>query len=314
LRALINCFGIPSGSLEITEVGGYKKDDYFFNRAETVDKIRLDNTGSLVSGSTLSQYVSIQNNDEKYTQDSHQIDVSFSPTTYINTELESIVTANNPSGFDIDNYIGDPRLMASSSYVDLNNFAARNLASFERYDVYDFVRLIKFFDNQLFKMIKDYVPARAVTTTGILIKPHILERSKVKVPIPTWTRPEYSGSIGTAFTTGSEGGVIPSTVSTAYTASFSTLSGSVNKIIDNNSPQYNGEFNGTVLTVTTQSLNPGNIYRKATYIDLNYSASIYTNFAEFNTGTLAQGEIKIYYYDDVINNTAGQEPEPPAEP
>ena len=181
LRALINCFGIPSGSLEITEVGGYKKDDYFFNRAETVDKIRLDNTGSLVSGNTLSQYVSIQNNDEKYTQDSHQIDVSFSPINELNSEIESLVQSNEPGGFNLDEYIGDPNLLSSGSYVALNAFAARNMASIERYDVYDYIRLIKFFDNQLFKMVKDFVPARAITTTGIVVKPHILNRSKMEL-------------------------------------------------------------------------------------------------------------------------------------
>lgn len=302
LRALINCFGIPSGSLEITEVGGYKKDDYFFNRAETVDKIRLDNTGSLVSGNTLSQYVSIQNNDKKYTQDSHQIDVSFSPINELNSEIESLVQSNEPGGFNLDEYIGDPNLLSSGSYVALNAFAARNMASIERYDVYDYIRLIKFFDNQLFKMVKDFIPARAVTTTGIVVKPHILNRSKIKVPTPTWTRPEYSGSISIASTTGSEGGVIPSTVSTAYTASFSTLSGSVNKIINSNLPQFNGELGGTQLTVTTQSLNPGNIYLSYNQPELNYSASIYTDFDAFKVGTLAQGEIKVYYFDDPFDN------------
>ena len=302
LRALINCFGIPSGSLEITEVGGYKKDDYFFNRAETVDKIRLDNTGSLVSGNTLSQYVSIQNNDKKYTQDSHQIDVSFSPINELNSEIESLVQSNEPGGFNLDEYIGDPNLLSSGSYVALNAFAARNMASIERYDVYDYIRLIKFFDSQLFKMVKDFIPARAVTTTGIVVKPHILNRSKIKVPTPTWTRPEYSGSISIASTTGSEGGVIPSTVSTAYTASFSTLSGSVNKIINSNLPQFNGELGGTQLTVTTQSLNPGNIYLSYNQPELNYSASIYTDFDAFKVGTLAQGEIKVYYFDDPFDN------------
>ena len=302
LRALINCFGIPSGSLEITEVGGYKKDDYFFNRAETVDKIRLDNTGSLVSGNTLSQYVSIQNNDKKYTQDSHQIDVSFSPINELNSEIESLVQSNEPGGFNLDEYIGDPNLLSSGSYVALNAFAARNMASIERYNVYDYIRLIKFFDNQLFKMVKDFIPARAVTTTGIVVKPHILNRSKIKVPTPTWTRPEYSGSISIAFTTGSEGGVIPSTVSTAYTASFNTLSGSVDKIINSNLPQFNGELGGTQLTVTTQSLNPGNVYLSYSQPELNYSASIYTDFDAFKVGTLAQGEIKIYYFDDPFDN------------
>jgi len=304
LRALINCFGIPSGSLEITEVGGYKKDAYFFNRAETIDKIRLDNTGSLVSGSTLSQYISIQNNDEKYTQDSHQIDVSFAPAKYLNTYIENQITGSYPSGFNIDDYIGDPTLLSSGSYAGLNNIATTALSGSDRYDMFDFVRLVKFFDNQLFKMVKDFVPARGVITTGVTIKPHILNRSKVAIPTPTWTRPEYSASIDTAFTTGSEGGVISSEISTAYTASFSTLSGSVNKIIDNNSPQFNGELGGTVLTVTTQSLNPGNPYLSYNQPKLNYSASIYTDFDAFKVDTLAQGEIKIYYFDDPFDNLA----------
>ena len=304
LRALINCFGIPSGSLEITEVGGYKKDDYFFNRAETVDKIRLDNTGSLVSGSTLSQYTSIQNNDEKYTQDSHQIDVSFTPTRYLNTHIENQITGSYPSGFNIDEYIGDPTLLSSGSYEDLNKIATTALSGSDSYGIFDFVRLIKYYDNQLFKMVKDFVPARAVTTTGIAIKPHVLNRSKIKIPTPEWTRPEYSGSIDTAFTTGSEGGVIPSTVSTAYTASFSSKSGTVQKVIDNNSPQYNGELDGTILTVTTQSLNPGNPYLSYNQPELNYSASIYTNFNEFKAGALAQGEVKLYYYTDPFSAPA----------
>ena len=177
--------------------------------------------------------------------------------------------------------------------------------------MFDFVRLVKFFDNQLFKMIKDFVPARGVTTTGVTVKPHILNRSKIVVPTPTWTQPEYSGSIDTAFTTGSEGGVISSEVSTAYTASFSTLSGSVNKIIDNNSPQFNGELGGTVLTVTTQSLNPGNPYLSYNQPEINYSASIYTDFDAFKVGTLAQGEIKIYYFDDPFDNAESSIPSGP---
>jgi hypothetical protein len=221
--------------------------------------------------------------------------------------------------FNIDQYIGDPRYMYRDEYrtisgSNLDLQAQQILSGSESYGIYDFVRLIKFFDNQLFKMIKDFTPARTTTTTGIIIKPHVLNRSKIKATSLEWSRPEYSGSIDTAFIQGTEGGTVTSSLDTTHTVTISTLSGSVQKVINNNSPEFNGELGGSVLTVTTQSLNPGNIYRKATYTDLNYSASIYTNFAEFNTGTLAQGEIKIYCYDDVINNPADLELEPPAEP
>jgi len=36
-------------------------------------------------------------------------------------------------------------------------------------------------------MIKDFVPGRTVTSTGIIIKPHILERNKVKQVQPKWS-------------------------------------------------------------------------------------------------------------------------------
>ena len=41
----------------------------------------------------------------------------------------------------------------------------------------------------------------------------------------------------------------------SFSESVSTLSGSIVRIIDNQDEFYNGEFNGTVITVTTQSLN-----------------------------------------------------------
>ena len=273
LRALINCFGIPSGSLEITETGGYTKDDYFFNRAESIDKIRLDNTGSLVTGDTLSQHTSIQNIDDKYTQDSHQVDISFSPTKYLNTHIENNITGSYPSGFNIDEYIGDITLQSSSSYKDLNSIAETALSGSDRYDTFDFVRLIKFFDNQLFKMIKDYVPARAVTTTGITVKPHILNRSKISTPVPTWSRPEYSGSIDTAFIQGGEGGTVTSSLDTTHTITISTKSGSIEKTIDNNSPEFNGELGGTVLTVATQSLNIANTFKTNNHPVIEYNTT-----------------------------------------
>ena len=50
----------------------------------------------------------------------------------------------------------------------------------DSYDIVDFVRLIKFFDNSLFKMIKDFTPARTSLSSGVVIKQHLLERNKYK--------------------------------------------------------------------------------------------------------------------------------------
>ena len=60
----------------------------------------------------------------------------------------------------------------------------------KQYDLVDFVRLIKFFDNSLFKMIKDFIPARSNINTGIIIKPHVLNRSKIKQVQATSNQPK----------------------------------------------------------------------------------------------------------------------------
>lgn len=267
LRALINCFGIPSGSLQIKEFGGHLQSGslYYGYGDSPESKIRLDNTGSLVSGSTLSRYTSIQTPDQKYTQDLHNVEVAFSPVYYINDAISGSL-----SNYYLDQYIGDPRHQTSNSYPDLDDFKETVFSSIERYDVFDFIRLIKFFDNQLFKMIKDYIPARANLTTGIVVKPHYLERSKYPRPQMSTTRPEYSASIDTAFITGSSGDAFLPGASTSHTLTIFTLSGSVELEVNNESPKLNGELGGSTITATTQSLNPGNIYRKDSVVVANY--------------------------------------------
>ena len=64
-------------------------------------------------------------------------------------------------------------------------------------------------------MIKDFVPASSTLDTGIIIKPHLLNRSKIKSPKLTGTRPEYSASIDMVNTTGSDGGSYDTTKSHA---------------------------------------------------------------------------------------------------
>ena len=90
-------------------------------------------------------------------------------------------------------------------------------------------------------MIRDFTPARAVTDAGIIIKPHLLDRSKFKSPEITWTQPEYSGSIDTAFISGSHGSAFDSVgfdsidgeSSTRYTRAVNTPVGKRQKVLNN---------------------------------------------------------------------------------
>jgi len=82
----------------------------------------------------------------------------------------------------IDNYIGDPRFELSGSYPTLNTLRQSHITSSftTEFDYAGFIGLIKFFDNSLFKMLKDYVPGRSTLLTGITIRPQNLERIKFK--------------------------------------------------------------------------------------------------------------------------------------
>lgn len=290
LRALINCFGIPSGSIQIREYGGLT-NQLDFNPgldypAQHEEKIRLDNTGSLIPGNTLSYYTSILKPKETYTQDLHVVEVGFSPSYYIDEYIVNYTLPPNyvagtvltdvfaHPNYRIDDYIGDPRNINKRQHTELNILRDRLLSKLEQYDVYDFVRLIKFFDNQLFKMIKDFTPARDTVSTGVIIKPHLLDRSKTGEPVIGASRSEFTASIDTAFIEGSEPGVIGD-FSVAHSESISTTLGYVNEINDTEEEKFTGELGGTSLIVTTGELNKDNPFKQIHQPYCTYSVTQY---------------------------------------
>jgi len=68
-------------------------------------------------------------------------------------------------------------------YPDFNKLRNNYFSKYSgSYDLNDYIRLIKFYDNSLFKMIKDFTPARAGLASGIVIKPTLLERYRYPQP------------------------------------------------------------------------------------------------------------------------------------
>jgi len=159
------------------------------------DKIKRQNL-ILPSGSTLSNLESIQQtsyNSQDYTDNLNLLEVAFSPQNEVNNDIIDQI-----GFFNIGDYIGDPRLISSSatSYPALDTLRNQYFEKYtENYDVYDYIRLIKFFDNSLFKMIKDFVPVRTSLASGIVVKQTLLERQKYPVPQAEYTTPLYTGSI-----------------------------------------------------------------------------------------------------------------------
>jgi hypothetical protein len=147
------------------------------------EKIRIVDM-VLPTGSTLSPYISIQQNspaNETFTKDINYVEAAFSPQDEVNDDIIAQL-----GYFNIGSYIGDPRQLVSGSlnyYPDFNKLRDYYFSKYtHNYDLNDYIRLIKFFDNSLFKMIKDFTPARAGLASGLVIKPTLLERYRYPQP------------------------------------------------------------------------------------------------------------------------------------
>ncbi len=219
-------------------------------RTNTVDKI-LVVSSSLSDGDVLSPYRSVQQTQNLIPRDpdARYVEVAMSPQDQINEDIISQI-----GYFNIGEYIGDVREMDK----DGTNYPALDRlrdAYFEKYiksyNLVDFIRLIKFFDNSLFKMIKDFTPSNVSLTAGVVVKQHILERNRIKRIIPVAENVTYSGSTGIIESFGGGTGGSFERYQTSgsqfyLTQSWSevvqTLNGPINKIIDDQREFYNGEF------------------------------------------------------------------------
>ena len=156
------------------------------NKLKQIDTILPPTSGSydnIPVSSSLSPFGSVQQNSyvsESYTADIDYVEVAFSPQNEINDDIISSL-----GYFNIGDYIGDPRQVSSSaeSYPDLDRLRNEYFEKYKsNYDLWDYIRLIKYLDNSLFKMLKDFTPARSSLASGIVIKQHLLERNKYPTP------------------------------------------------------------------------------------------------------------------------------------
>jgi hypothetical protein len=121
--------------------------------------------------------------------DSSRLGMFFSPTKEINMDI-----LKSLGDFNIDNYIGDPSDEYSHEYKKLNEL--RNYY-FDRFtlNIYEYIQLIRYIDKSLFNILEGLVPARAQISTGLLIEPHILERSKTQWKPTTADKKDFESRI-----------------------------------------------------------------------------------------------------------------------
>ena len=290
------------------------------------DKIRYEDN-SLPSGDTLSPFRRVTQNVEasaSYTDSLNYLEVAFSPQNQINDDIISQI-----GYFNIGDYIGDPRQRSSSAqiYPDLNNLSEDYFKKYiKQYDLVDFIRLIKFFDNSLFKMIKDFIPVRTSLASGLVVKQHLLERNKYPQPQVSYSNESYlSGSIDMVAISGGAGGVFnkfnslttsPSgslgagpnneyNITQSWSETFKTLSGSVSKTNDSQYEFYNGEFSGSTLIISNGELNEecdwvknvdpqGAVFKIRSYNSTDDDFGTFINSQNFPTN----GFIQTWFQDD----------------
>jgi hypothetical protein len=266
------------------------------------DKIRIEGN-VLPEGDTLSQYRVLSQQSEvsqSYTPNINYLEVAFSPQNEINEDIMSQI-----GFFNIGEYIGDPRLRSSSaeSYPSLDQLRNEYFQKYTKnYNLVDFIRLIKFFDNSLFKMIKDFVPARTSLASGIVIKQHLLERNKYPQPQVSWEDLDISGTLKPTWNGYEEGTVehfeggtggtfnsfnLATNTSQSWTANINTPSGSVLVIHNSQDEFYNGELSGSNILVSNGILNEAypnsNLsfdYTPVRYNPTGYNLNFSSSFAQ----------------------------------
>ena len=123
--------------------------------------------------------------------DSNKLGLFFSPIKEINMDIMKSL-----GSFSIDDYIGDPSDDYKDSYTKLKNL--RNYY-FDRYNLnfQEYIQLVRYIDKSLFTTLESLIPSRAKVISGLLIEPHILERSKLELKPTTAENNQYISEVDT---------------------------------------------------------------------------------------------------------------------
>ena len=156
-------------------------------------------------------------------------------------------------------------------------------------------------------MIQDFAPARSSVAAGVVIKQHLLERSKYPVPQVGSTELVYSGSIDVETTNGGAGGSVNAingltndfNVTQSWVESIITPVGLVEQTRSSQQEFYNGEYSGSSTVATTGDLSAGNPFRQVDQPSIQYNTVLYDantdSFQTFLATNPGSGGCLIFY-------------------
>ena len=144
----------------------------------TGQKIRIENNYLSGSGVRLSvgERYDFSANDLA-PKDEPKLGIYFSPVDPINEDI-----VNSFADLDFNQLIGDPRDIFKEDYTRLTRTADEYFKKYsEGNNFFEYMRLIKYYDQNIFKQLRKLIPARAEELMGTLIESNILERPKSPV-------------------------------------------------------------------------------------------------------------------------------------
>jgi hypothetical protein len=168
--------------------------------------------------------------------DSNRVGLFFSPTKELNIDI-----AKSFGGINLDNYIGDPSDTYKTNYSQLDSLRNYYFKRFDGRDIYAYINLIKLYEKSMFEDIKKMLPARVKATTGLLIEPHILERSKIAHKRPSGD--EYQQEVEIHYS--------DTTILTADNQQYETI---VDANLSENLVGENYQYEGQIYTASVENI------------------------------------------------------------
>ena len=210
IRTLITCFGLPHTITNIEEFNidyiGTTQSLSPINESGSITwntkEISLPPSRSgYIPSEFLSPAVRVQQHyvkSESYDRSLQYAEVGFSPQGYIDKNEHPTFS---PLGSDFPDfaefYYGNNPNYYTTKFI--NDSVDPTITQTVTWDFSAYIRYVKFLDSSLFSMVKDFIPARTSTATGVIIKPTIKERNRQR-PAHLFTHnATYSGSVDTQY-------------------------------------------------------------------------------------------------------------------
>lgn len=280
LKVLINCFGIPTSILSINTFDQQIPNGIDLGEdTGTLDLLQIEiEERQEVEGDTLSDKTSIQKKRLLKASRKKRIDVGFNTNSYTVDKIKDQLNQN----FNIDDLIGDPSQDSRKKYSKLEKKVNKVLHNVDKLELAEFIHLIKFFDNRLFKLIKDFVPAKASINKGLIVNSSQFKRSIAETPEISFTQELIEADLEIGDISGDSAGSFQDAKQEYVTDYVNNIIvpegtpiapavGLITKDKTGEQARFDGELKGTELKITDGELNRDNEFKKLRYDEVKYN-------------------------------------------